>query len=50
MSASNLIHHLGVFAADFAASERFYTAALEALGVRAGVSDRLDRGVLDPRG
>ena len=36
MSASNLIHHLGVFAADFAASERFYTAALEALGVRVG--------------
>lgn len=36
MSASNLIHHLGVFAADFPASERFYTAALEALGVRAG--------------
>jgi catechol 2,3-dioxygenase-like lactoylglutathione lyase family enzyme len=36
MSASNFIHHLGVFAGDFAASERFYTAALEALGVRAG--------------
>jgi catechol 2,3-dioxygenase-like lactoylglutathione lyase family enzyme len=30
------IHHLGVFASDFAASERFYTAALEALGINAG--------------
>ena len=30
------IHHLGVFAADFAASERFYTAALGTLGITAG--------------
>ncbi|QZQ56297.1 VOC family protein [Curtobacterium sp. TC1] len=31
-----LIHHLGVFASDFAASEAFYTAALAPLGVEAG--------------
>jgi catechol 2,3-dioxygenase-like lactoylglutathione lyase family enzyme len=36
MSTPNLLHHIGVFASDFAGSERFYTAALEALGVRAG--------------
>ena len=28
-----MIHHIGVFASDFAASRRFYTAALAALGV-----------------
>jgi catechol 2,3-dioxygenase-like lactoylglutathione lyase family enzyme len=31
-----LVHHLGVFASDFARSETFYTAALAALGVQAG--------------
>lgn len=31
-----LIHHLGVFASDFAASESFYSRALAALGVEAG--------------
>ncbi|MFD6179221.1 MULTISPECIES: VOC family protein [unclassified Isoptericola] len=35
-AAAHLVHHVGVLAADFAASERFYTAALEPLGVRAG--------------
>ena len=30
------VHHLGVFAADFEASERFYSAALEPLGITAG--------------
>ena len=28
-----MIHHVGVFASDFAASRRFYAAALAALGV-----------------
>jgi catechol 2,3-dioxygenase-like lactoylglutathione lyase family enzyme len=32
----HLVHHLGVFASDFAGSEAFYTAALAALGVQAG--------------
>jgi len=32
----SFIHHLGVFASDFAASERFYTAALKPLGINAG--------------
>lgn len=36
MPAPHLIHHLGVFAGDFSASESFYTAALAALGVHAG--------------
>jgi catechol 2,3-dioxygenase-like lactoylglutathione lyase family enzyme len=36
MPASHLIHHLGVFASDFAASESFYTSALAALHVQAG--------------
>lgn len=36
MSTRQLIHHLGVFASDFAASEAFYTAALAALDIRAG--------------
>jgi catechol 2,3-dioxygenase-like lactoylglutathione lyase family enzyme len=37
MEASmSFIHHLGVFASDFAASERFYTAALRPLGINAG--------------
>ncbi|MFG3182143.1 VOC family protein [Streptomyces nigra] len=35
-SARSFIHHLGVFASDFEASERFYTAALEPLGISAG--------------
>ncbi|MFI7387169.1 VOC family protein [Streptomyces sp. NPDC049813] len=30
------IHHLGVFASDFEASERFYAAALEPLGITVG--------------
>lgn len=30
------IHHLGVFASDFAASEAFYTAALDPLGITIG--------------
>ena len=33
---SHLVRHFGVFAGDFAASERFYAAALAALGVEAG--------------
>jgi catechol 2,3-dioxygenase-like lactoylglutathione lyase family enzyme len=36
MRARHLIHHVGVFASDFAASESFYTRALEALGIGAG--------------
>lgn len=36
----SFIHHLGVFASDFEASERFYTAALDALGI--GVGYRAD--------
>lgn len=36
MPARHLVHHLGVFASDFAASESFYTNALAALGVQAG--------------
>lgn len=36
MPSRRLIHHLGVFASDFAASEAFYTAALAPLGVEAG--------------
>jgi catechol 2,3-dioxygenase-like lactoylglutathione lyase family enzyme len=32
----SFIHHLGVFASDFEASERFYTAALAPLGIAAG--------------
>jgi len=36
MPAGHLVHHLGVFASDFAASESFYTSALAALDVRAG--------------
>lgn len=36
MPGRRLIHHLGVFASDFAASEAFYTAALAPLGVEAG--------------
>ena len=31
------MHHVGMFVSDFAASERFYTAALGALGITAGV-------------
>jgi catechol 2,3-dioxygenase-like lactoylglutathione lyase family enzyme len=31
-----MIHHLGVFASDFAASRRFFVAALEPLGIRVG--------------
>ena len=34
-----LIHHLAVFAADQAASERFYSAALAPLGVTVGYLD-----------
>ena len=34
--ARHFIHHFGVFASDFAASESFYTSALEALDIRAG--------------
>ncbi|MEV0844326.1 VOC family protein [Streptomyces sp. NPDC049954] len=33
---TSFVHHLGVFASDFEASERFYTAALESLGITAG--------------
>lgn len=36
MPPGHLVHHLGVFASDFAASESFYTSALAALGVHAG--------------
>lgn len=37
MEASlSFVHHLGVFASDFEASERFYTAVLEPLGISAG--------------
>jgi catechol 2,3-dioxygenase-like lactoylglutathione lyase family enzyme len=36
MPAAHLVHHLGVFASDFTASESFYTSALAALDVRAG--------------
>ena len=30
------IHHVGVFVSDFERSERFYTAALQALGIAPG--------------
>ena len=36
MPARHLVHHLGVFASDFAASESFDTNALAALDVQAG--------------
>jgi catechol 2,3-dioxygenase-like lactoylglutathione lyase family enzyme len=36
MPARHLVHHLGVFASDFAASESFYTNALAAPDVQAG--------------
>lgn len=36
MPAPHLVHHLGVFASDFSASESFYTKALAALDVHAG--------------
>jgi hypothetical protein len=36
MPARHLVHHLGVFASDFAASESFYTNTLAALDVQAG--------------
>jgi catechol 2,3-dioxygenase-like lactoylglutathione lyase family enzyme len=36
MPAHHLVHHLGVFASDFTASESFYTQALAALDVHAG--------------
>ena len=36
MPAPHLLHHLGVFASDFSASESFYTKALAALDVHAG--------------
>lgn len=36
MQTRHLIHHLGVFANDFAVSETFFTAALAALGIQAG--------------
>ncbi|GHH40485.1 VOC family protein [Streptomyces candidus] len=39
-TTASFVHHLGVFASDFEASERFYTAALGALGV--GVGYRAD--------
>ncbi|MFF5335325.1 VOC family protein [Streptomyces sp. NPDC013181] len=39
-TTASFIHHLGVFASDFEASERFYTSALEALGI--GVGYRAD--------
>jgi len=32
----HLVHHVGVFALDFGASEGFYTAALAPLGIEAG--------------
>ncbi len=36
MATSHLIHHVGVFVGDFAASEAFYTRALAALGIEVG--------------
>ncbi|MER5886143.1 VOC family protein [Streptomyces sp. NPDC001941] len=41
---TSFVHHLGVFASDFEASERFYTASLAALGI--GVGHR-DEGVAE---
>jgi catechol 2,3-dioxygenase-like lactoylglutathione lyase family enzyme len=41
MPARHLVHHLAMFASDFAASEWFYTNALAALDVQAGF--RTDR-------
>lgn len=35
-TTTTFVHHLGVFASDFEASERFYTSALEALGIGVG--------------
>lgn len=41
-TVDSFIHHVGVFASDLAASERFYTAALAPLGISAGYrSDRV---------
>lgn len=34
MPASHLVHHLGMFVEEFAASESFYTSALAALEIR----------------
>ncbi|MEU6548521.1 VOC family protein [Streptomyces sp. NPDC046859] len=39
-TTASFIHHLGVFASDFEASERFYTSALAVLGI--GVGYRAD--------
>ncbi|MFD7694689.1 VOC family protein [Streptomyces sp. NPDC059805] len=39
-TTASFVHHLGVFASDFEAGERFYTAALDALGI--GVGYRAD--------
>ncbi len=39
-AAMPFVHHLGVFASDFEASERFYTSVLEPLGI--GVGYRAD--------
>lgn len=36
MTVPHFVHHLGVFASNFAASEAFYTEALATLGVEAG--------------
>ncbi|MET9495741.1 VOC family protein [Streptomyces sp. NPDC006552] len=35
-TTTSFVHHLGVFTSDFEASERFYTAALGALGIGIG--------------
>ena len=37
MPTRHLFHHVVTFASDFEASEPFYTSALEALGITAGV-------------
>jgi catechol 2,3-dioxygenase-like lactoylglutathione lyase family enzyme len=43
-TTASFVHHLGVFASDFEVSERFYSSALEALGI--GVGYRAD-GVVE---
>ncbi|MFQ3560523.1 VOC family protein [Streptomyces gramineus] len=35
-TTESFVHHLGLFASDFEASERFYTAALDVLGISVG--------------
>ncbi|MEU6532209.1 VOC family protein [Streptomyces sp. NPDC046928] len=35
-TTASFVHHLGLFASDFEAGERFYTAVLDVLGIAVG--------------